>query len=486
MTEIRLEHRITEPAVGDSELEQPDPVRFWWLKRLAVCGCLILLSLVVLRLIWGSVANLRLERTMESFRESSQLSSLHEIYAKLDLMAAEDNAAFLLEQAISQLVFVSSSGLSIGEFEFDTEILLQERESEAEELHRANEHTLNLIRRARFKSKVAWSARLPGIPPGASQRNIARLLWFVGTRQRFEGDHQGMIQTVHDGMSFCESVAAHPSVLSSLTAWACDGLVLSLVEELNSDLSIEFALPGQTNFRPAKRADVIRLIDALLDEEAFNRSFQNAYHAEGFQYFEFVENLDELGVSVAYGVSQLQDFPFRIFSQPCHVLDAARIVHMHECAAKATLEPDWPRAKARIPDMVKSYSLLRSFSRPLSFDSFGMKRNPYTACVSQMYRAYAKRRMAAIALAIYLYRLDHGVWPKTLGMLVSTYLEELPRDPFDPDGDAIRSQLQPTSLLLYSVGEYGIDSLESELKPIQIDPDFPVGDIVFTLRGRKP
>jgi hypothetical protein len=44
----------------------------------------------------------------------------------------------------------------------------------------------------------------------------------------------------------------------------------------------------------------------------------------------------------------------------------------------------------------------------------------------------ADRRVAAIALAIRLYRADHLRWPSSLRELVPAYLREVPADPFSP------------------------------------------------------
>ena len=52
-------------------------------------------------------------------------------------------------------------------------------------------------------------------------------------------------------------------------------------------------------------------------------------------------------------------------------------------------------------------------------------------------RSLAVRRMAAIALAIRLYQLEHGRRPKTLDELVPAYLDAVPLDPFAPDNRTV-------------------------------------------------
>ena len=52
---------------------------------------------------------------------------------------------------------------------------------------------------------------------------------------------------------------------------------------------------------------------------------------------------------------------------------------------------------------------------------------------------WPSRRIAAVALAVRLYRADHaGRWPESLGELVPTYLPAVPIDPFAAGGRPLR------------------------------------------------
>jgi hypothetical protein len=87
----------------------------------------------------------------------------------------------------------------------------------------------------------------------------------------------------------------------------------------------------------------------------------------------------------------------------------------------------------------------------------------YDRIVQTHYRSRAARRLAAAALAVRWYALEHdGTLPATLDKLVPDYLPHVPEDPFDPAGSSIRYVSDPNRPILYSVGDDGIDHGGSE------------------------
>ncbi len=66
-------------------------------------------------------------------------------------------------------------------------------------------------------------------------------------------------------------------------------------------------------------------------------------------------------------------------------------------------------------------------------------------------RGIAQLRAARVGLAIQRYRLATGDIPDTLADLVPTYLETIPKDPFD--GSELRYRKLESGFVVYSVGE---------------------------------
>jgi hypothetical protein len=65
--------------------------------------------------------------------------------------------------------------------------------------------------------------------------------------------------------------------------------------------------------------------------------------------------------------------------------------------------------------------------------------------------------MAATAIAMRLFELDHGRLPTDVRELAPQYLPTVPVDPFSPVGDPIRLVVDDQRVMLYSVGNDGVD-----------------------------
>ncbi len=72
------------------------------------------------------------------------------------------------------------------------------------------------------------------------------------------------------------------------------------------------------------------------------------------------------------------------------------------------------------------------------------------------YHGHVQRQLTDIALALELYRLDHGTYPKELAALQGTYLDEIPNDPFT-DGELFQYESSDAGYQLYSIGPNGKD-----------------------------
>ncbi len=106
--------------------------------------------------------------------------------------------------------------------------------------------------------------------------------------------------------------------------------------------------------------------------------------------------------------------------------------------------------------------------------------------VTGHYCSLAESRMAATALAIRLYELDHGRRPELLGALVPDYLSEIPLDPFDSHGVEIRYLPDANPPLLYSVSADGVDSGGAFTLTKRGGVDTQSPDLPFFLNGDRP
>jgi hypothetical protein len=71
-------------------------------------------------------------------------------------------------------------------------------------------------------------------------------------------------------------------------------------------------------------------------------------------------------------------------------------------------------------------------------------------------RKQAVVRCAATALAAERFRREKGRWPERLAELTPAYLKEVPADPYD--GAPLRTKRTEDGLIVYSIGQDGIDN----------------------------
>jgi hypothetical protein len=173
----------------------------------------------------------------------------------------------------------------------------------------------------------------------------------------------------------------------------------------------------------------------------------------------------------------LNQFPdaVRPLLKPAFDLDTARLVARGGRMAQAAAAPDWPAAAVLIPppadgdrpNVSRLEALAHVPSRTLAISG------RYTLLAH--FRRLGDRRMAAVALAVRLYRVDHdGAWPASLDDLVPGCLPAVPADPFAAGGRPLRYKVDAptadgrgTEPAVYSVGEDGVDDGGSW----QPDPD---------------
>ncbi len=95
-------------------------------------------------------------------------------------------------------------------------------------------------------------------------------------------------------------------------------------------------------------------------------------------------------------------------------------------------------------------------------------------------RTIARLRTADVALAIQRYRLATGSLPDSLEELVPSYLDAVPKDPFD--GKDLRYKKLDIGFVVYSVGEDGKDDGGVQVSPEETGLYIPTTDLTFIVQ----
>lgn len=481
-------------ASPDTASSRPDPPRFRRLRRLTAAGLAVLVLLGGVRVWWGYEASRRLRAEIDAIRARGE-----PIFpADFDPPAVPPvaDAAVAYGAAAAGVVAFPPTATSYSEpgvLPFTPAEMQAVRAWTA-----ANAVPLQRARMARGlpsrdggmkMAPPVYAMTLPGLNP---YRQLGDLLNAVALHSHAGGDDAGAVESLRDLAGLSPVVERQPPLMiGHLVAGSIDDILYSAIDQIAPDLRVEgdAADPlGQASGAkpaavPAGRGQVKALIVDLLDETAWREGFVRA------EWGERMATLDAES-SVITGVGA----PLGWLLRPAFDLDTARALRRHNQAAAAATAPDFPAAKAMRPAPVATYftppssrvvtaeasSRLEAVTR---FPSFATGLTAESA-VNAHYRYLAGRRMAAVALAVRLYRADHaGAWPRALAELVPAYLPAMPADPYAADGRPLAYlpvgpawNVTPADLaaagiippppdaspfapgpIVYSVGENGVD-----------------------------
>jgi hypothetical protein len=316
---------------------------------------------------------------------------------------------------------------------------------------------------------------------GREQRSLARLLRFAMSYRLRQEDHRDAVATLHDAVLFADAVDEHPTLISSFVAWAIHRLEYTIIEERGAGLAIAAAGDKATDEGTlASRGQVQDLILALLDEATPRRALEFTWLGERAYSLAMRESAENQIKAFGGGRS------FRPFARvndwiwdPAYGLDELQTAGQHSLLVRATAAPTWPDAEGMLSVLLTERSPIQRLARP--FSDIGPATQVHA--VRLFYSHLALRRMAATALAIRLFEIDHGRRPSTLSELVPDYLPAVPVDPLDPDAGAIRYKLRSNDPVLYSVWRDGKDNGGVQAVGPDGRLDWNASDLLFHLDG---
>ena len=443
---------------GDEPSERP--------RRRRRISVIVLSVLLVVLLggvgVWywsGKSAESRLEALLAEYRAAGQPVDLEDFDPPAT--ADEDNAALLLIRAAEAVRVSSEQRKFLSEANTD---VFRRRLDELGQIVQANAEALDLVRKARPLKGVDWGLRLRR-PIGQTvsssldllrpQRELVRLLIAAAIYHHLTGNDAEAVALLRDALAAAETVREMPLLLATLVAMAEEALTRSAIEEISADLSVRAkGAGGSGGTGPADRQEVRRLIADLLDTERTRKALRRTLFAERAIFIDMVKPGSDGGLDIYTGQppSMLQRLETTAMN-PIYRRDLLRTIENITALDEAARETDWPAAKAKLPPPSQSKSPAVNWTRPFS----GILSPSLIRALELDYRARAMRKMAATALAIRLYEIDHGRRPNELGELVPEYLPAVPPDPLAAGGAPLGYIRDGDYPRLYSVGSNGVD-----------------------------
>jgi hypothetical protein len=431
-------------AAAAQEPAHAYPARYWWLTRLSALAVLFVLALAGVRWWWGAYAEHRLNALIDDAHAKGQKIVVADYQMKV-FLSDDRNAAFYYKRAHQTLKTTKAE-----EWAIDNAQRLPLRQDVFDTIGAAlktNKPFLADVREARRHARAdwgvnivspMWSVLLPHLNQARWTANISRAA-AMHAMQR--GDHGEAIEHVRDILAMSDS-------LDDSDMFLVTHLVQVGIESLGADAASEIAIDLQTAgadvrattrpiASPASREQVAALIARLLDDGPRRTSLQHALQGERTAQV-------DIGMNVATRAPLVR---------PSIQLDMVGLADEGEQTMKAALASDWKSAQAQIPPPPKAIEGPRAVAHVVSQSV----RPALSGAVRTDARAAAKCRLAAAALAIRMYQLDHaGQRPATLDALVPNYLPAVPTDPFNGSAP-IRYIADGDDPYVYSVGEDGAD-----------------------------
>ena len=342
---------------------------------------------------------------------------------------------------------------------------------------------LKLVRRARRFDRCDWGGNYVGPDYGVSgnmlslQRSLVRLLSLAAVVAHEAGNHNDAVEYVRDAITAAEFMESGPFLISHLVAIAEHALSARIIEIIGPTLQV-----GRADKR-ASHEQVLELIRALRDERRAKQALVRGFLAERILAWEGCRRLrldGEVGVTKLPGLYQYA--VVRGIMSPVLIQDEAWALRTMADNVEGARQDTWPAADALVPQTDVPESSWRVLKRTVSEGVLLTGERVFIL----HFRVIAGRRMAATALAMRLYEIDHGRRPKKLTDLVPRYLPAVPRDPFDAGDREIWYLPDANRPLLYSVYLNGIDDDGN----YDYDPAEPFAeeqsDLPFFLKGNRP
>ncbi len=458
--------RTKEHVPSDWEAEGPVPLRYWWLKRVGLVIGLLVLILAGLRWWWGWDAHRRLQAEVDRIVAAGEPIYPQDFDPPEPVPDAENAARFVLDAEIALSLTPDDEALIAAVVE--DRLTLYQRLDEVKAVVEKNVKALDLVRQARSRTRVDWGLRIrtPAIatmyPSLSGQRWLVKLLSATAGYYHVNGDDAAVIGTLRDALTQVRAIDSGPTLISHLLAIAASALAVNRVERVAPSLVVraqsETMAEGE---RAASREEFQALITDLLAEDGTQKALVRAMQSERMSQLDTIKAIvdGQMTPNAFFGrpppgnATTNMNAILLFVKRPLYEHDAMFGLAWMTKYVAAARSSDRPTAAAVAPVKPGQVTEWERILHPISWTELPWVDRTFVL----HFRALAMRRMAATALAIRLYEIDHGRWPSALSDLVSEYLPTIPADPFADDGRPISYCPDATPPVLYSIGQDGVD-----------------------------
>ncbi|HUS71747.1 MAG TPA: hypothetical protein VMY06_01685 [Sedimentisphaerales bacterium] len=350
-----------------------------------------------------------------------------------------------------------------------TETLAEETKALITQYLADNEQALELLRKGaaieHSRYPIDLSKGFEALMPYLSDiRTGARLLKLEAVVHAENDKPQMANNSIKSMLGLARSLSKEPVLVSQLVRIACRALAVSTLEHaINS-----------TEFTDEQLVKLIGALAEAEDPSAMVRAFAGEQCA-GFSIFKMPAAQIPRVLDMAsdrphlLGVIAISLYRFVGLAD----MDAAAYLDLMNDYIKAMQLPPYQRQDAvgTIKDKFDKISKIHIFLRLIM--------PAFSRVTTIDIRSIAQLRTAQAGLAIERYRLATDKLPDTLAELSPTYLDAVPKDPFD--GKDLRYKKLDVGFVVYSIGEDGSDDGGKEKPRKKARPPAPE-DVTFIVQ----
>ncbi len=472
-----------------NDAAQAIPPRYWWLKRILLASGGFLLLLISLRVWWGWEAHRRLQAEIDRIIAAGE-PIYPEDFDPKEQIPDDQNAVRLILDAYTAVNITTDQGKLLDELSFVP--CRSERQQQVAAILEANRSALELVRRARGLPGADWGSRFrsPVTQPNffalwSENYQLSRILFLATMDAVCRADHAQALEIIQDQLVYARVLRASSTLAQQLSASSTHGYALRGLEHILPKLG---ASNGAAPTDPRWADTAKGLIRDLLDEEDLSHGVVRSLFVQrmiAWDWYRGVANGDLSWTTLFVGgpmPASRGDAVWGRAARPLIDLEGLSDLRTLTAHLAAIRKPNYASATPVLREPKEKLELLHALAHPFSsYDGNWTSKRVRDGYFGTL----AMRRLAAIAIAIRLYELEHGHRPGTLDELVGHALAQIPPDPHAADGRPFGYLPDADPAILYSVGEDGKDD-GGRFEVAGGGVSRRVLDLPFFLDGKRP
>jgi len=400
-----------------------------WLRIAKWVFAVVPVLLVLGHLLWGKLAESRLRNELQRLASVGDPVTLEAIAPRVVSNAL--NGWIELSQAIALLPKSSDIERQLNDLttEMEEDVRLPLRDNERDLLQKfvaERSSTREPIVRASTRPFIVTTQ--PVVPPLIMRempelkglRELCDTLKYDAQLHAEAGDLTPALENLSLIKTLARAASSEPTLIGSLVGVGCRSVAALQLTEIAPLLTLDWLSTT------ANRDAVEAMIRDLLEDGPIDREFVYGLKCERFGVLDSLDFLTGAMTTTRGPATPTPNTFARYLLRPLSSSAKLKLVKRQTRTIEIANEKNYPGFKRAYQPILKEIDKTRGSKIDILVNLLGQSME---RVASVHYRCLTERRLAAVALAVRMYRLDHGdEWPASLDALVPEYLPAVPLD----------------------------------------------------------